>query len=730
MTTEVTQFDVAFDKLKFKRETNNLVVSTKGEILTTYENFFNGTQPGTVSTIETKDNSSGYTSHTLITDAMIEVDNLAEYQGYNVVDGAIITGYNEKIKVKYDGQTHAPEGQSEGYDSVIYGNYGNDIVYGGSKSDWLQGSQGNDIIYGGSGGEDMLSGDMGNDKLVAGSVNSKGKITYNKKGVQLYGADGNDKITGGKGNDFIWGGTGNDTLTGKGGANSFVFVESDFGDDTITDATKKDELRFVVNYGSSTTPDYSGYNFSDLVFNKEENNLVITATNDDTDNTVTIKNYFKQKSRVDKIYALNESGTPENYSITKDATIHVTMDHDRSYSGRNGNEEISAEHYVSANGKSGVKIKVGKGDDVITGSLYNDSIKSGGGDNTVTEYGGKNKIKLGKGDDTVLAAEYSSNNINAGSGDNTVYLESYGNNKVKTGKGDDTIEIMSGTNKVNAGNGENNITVSNSSINNIKTGKNNDEFTINSGNNKIKSGAGKDSFEISGGYNTINTGKGESVVNITDGSQNDITGGNKTDSYSIEEGTNNISAKSGDDNFEVSGGTNILYGGKGNDTFEVSGGSNTLYGGKGNDIYNFSEFDDLLTEGTVIINDKYGKNVINLSNTYTTDDVSIYVDVSLNSKHKAKLNGTWSITSSENTDGNIEGITVNSGKKPSMTLSIDDKNYTVTKTVLSEIASSVATWLVNNDYMTTTDVFNSNNTDDITSLIAVYNTASEKFFGG
>ena len=46
----------------------------------------------------------------------------------------------------------------------IYGDYGNDTIYGQDGSDHLSGGPGNDIIYGGNGG-DFIQGGPGNDSL-------------------------------------------------------------------------------------------------------------------------------------------------------------------------------------------------------------------------------------------------------------------------------------------------------------------------------------------------------------------------------------------------------------------------------------------------------------------------------------------------------------------------------------------------------------------------------------
>lgn len=739
MTTAITQFDVAFTKLSFTRSGNNLIVSNGSTVLATYENFFNGNEMGTVTTIQTKDTKSGaYTTHNLLDEATIIVPNVAEYQGYNVkLDDSTYIGYNEEVVVKYDGIKYVPVGQTVGYDSVIYGNYGDDIIFGSTKDDWLQGSQGNDSIFGGSDGEDMISGDMGDDTIIAGAVKSDGKINYNKTGIQLYGADGNDVIIGGKGNDFIWAGTGNDAMAGNGGKNTFMFVEDNFGNDVVSDSNAEDTLKFVVNNGSSSEPDYSGFKFSDLTFIKNGNDLVITTpaslnSVNFVENSVTLRKYFSKSSakRIDSVYALNENGESEAYSIMKNANIQVNIDGStRKYKSGDDDETIIASGYVSENGKTGVSITTGSGNNTIIGSNYNDTIKTGNGLNNITENEGTNKITTGKGIDIIMVNNYSSNKIKSSGGDNEIYLNSYASNKVTTGSGNDEAVITNGYNTLKLGNGNNRVYVYDESFNKITTGRNNDSFTIIAGANTIKSGGGVDYFSINDGYNIIDSGSGDSVYTITGGIQNTLSGGKNVDSFTINNGVNYVDAKSGDDVFYISGGDNILKGGKGNDTFNVSDGNNNIDGGKGNDIYDFEEFVDILTDGNVNITDNSGKNSIIFNQTdYTTSDVSLYVDVTLNSKNKAVINGNWNITSRDNTDNVVEGISLTGGKKSITNIVIDNITYTVNKSVLNEIASSVATWLSANNYTSTTDVFDSGIATDVSELIGVYNTASSNFF--
>ena len=114
MTTPITQFSVPFDALNFTRNGNNLIVSNGAANLATYENFFNGDEMGTVTTITTKDGTTDfYTSHNILNEATILVKDVANYQGYNVFLGDdTYTGYKEEVTVKYDENQYTPQGQS------------------------------------------------------------------------------------------------------------------------------------------------------------------------------------------------------------------------------------------------------------------------------------------------------------------------------------------------------------------------------------------------------------------------------------------------------------------------------------------------------------------------------------------------------------------------------------------------------------------------------------------
>ena len=99
--------------------------------------------------------------------------------------------------------------QGSGYASV-YGDKGDDHIYGGSGDDYLYGNE----------GADQLSGSAGNDYIYG-----------NADADRLDGGLGNDVLDGGAGNDILTGGLGTDIL--KGGADDDVYYISDLSDTVI-----------------------------------------------------------------------------------------------------------------------------------------------------------------------------------------------------------------------------------------------------------------------------------------------------------------------------------------------------------------------------------------------------------------------------------------------------------------------------------------------------------------
>jgi CubicO group peptidase (beta-lactamase class C family) len=95
--------------------------------------------------------------------------------------------------------------------NVLFGNEGNDRLYGGRQDDVLNGGSGHDRLF----------GDRGNDLLVGGSGDD-----------YLWGGEGDDRLKGSSGNDQLFGDAGNDYLDGGFGIDR---LDGGKGDDTLFD---------------------------------------------------------------------------------------------------------------------------------------------------------------------------------------------------------------------------------------------------------------------------------------------------------------------------------------------------------------------------------------------------------------------------------------------------------------------------------------------------------------
>ncbi len=146
---------------------------------------------------------------------------------------------------------------------ILDGGAGHDVVVGGHDFDIISGGDGDDWLYGG-GGQDLIyfdhldsviSGGNGSDTAIAdtGSLaitldlagTSLENITGSDfgdeldgsaatHGMNIYGGEGADTLSGGSKVDRLYGEAGDDILSGGAGNDRFVYTDS-WGDDQITD---------------------------------------------------------------------------------------------------------------------------------------------------------------------------------------------------------------------------------------------------------------------------------------------------------------------------------------------------------------------------------------------------------------------------------------------------------------------------------------------------------------
>lgn len=541
---------------------------------------------------------------------------------------------------------------STGNDSLSGGG-GNDTLYGSADNDRLNGGNGDDYLSGGS-GNDVLAGDDGVDSLYGGSgvdvlkpgqggidegdiydggadtdyldmtdlttgytidlasgfvkyffpiivlpgegagVAAPGVITATLSNIEnVWGAGGNDNITGDANANYLWGYDGNDALDGGDGNDT---LSGGAGDDTLTGGAGIDNSyggsgNDVLGPGSAGISQgevYSGGSGTDTI-----DMSVMTSSG----------------------YTINlTTGDLQWSGVILPITITASM--------------IGIENVVGAGGG-----------DNITGSSGNNVLRGGGGSDLITGEGGVDRLYGGAGDDTLRASSDSS-----GIDDGEVY---------DGGAGIDTLDLSTLTSgyTVNLGTGTFSwspfilgaggaasdfiippiiITPVNATVNGIEN---------------IIGAAGNDSLTGDAGANVIDAGAGNDKVyydlDTSDPANADsYDGGSGTDTFLVtsaalaphvvdlaagefRSGSDIIATLTGFENVSVTGAHRVIgnatgnvisgvgnydndfSGGLGADTLNGGDGNDTLRGGLSTDVVNGGNGDDLI----IVEQDEYFDNV-------------------------------------------------------------------------------------------------------------------------
>ena len=144
-----------------------------------------------------------------------------------------------------------------GLDKFLIDTGGNDTFSGGSGSDTFDGRTSVNgisinLITGVHGLdaagdtfasiEKFFGSNTANDTMITGAARAdfsgfggNDTLTGNANIDKLNGNAGNDTLSGGAAQDALNGGTGNDTMTGGSDGDKFLYVDSAFGQDTVTD---------------------------------------------------------------------------------------------------------------------------------------------------------------------------------------------------------------------------------------------------------------------------------------------------------------------------------------------------------------------------------------------------------------------------------------------------------------------------------------------------------------
>ncbi|WP_299471883.1 calcium-binding protein [uncultured Roseibium sp.] len=298
-----------------------------------------------------------------------------------------------------------------GGNDKIFGGFGNDLIFGGKGNDHIFGGFGNDLIFGGYGndkiyggfGNDLMFGGMGNDKIFGGYGNDL-----------AFGGAGNDKISGGRGNDNLNGGDGEDTLRGGKGDDRLV---GNKGNDRMFGGAGDDILVWNNGDGSDLMNGGRGYdrvqvNFNtDLVNNDLQNKDVaeFSVTPKGVQfarvelNDQNINGLFQLDIRKTEVLETNFGGGDDTAQILDTVLDEIKLDLD----GGDGIDTLDL-----ARAAEGVEVDLSAGTvenskavnfENVIGTEFDDKITGDDQDNVISGLGGVDTIYGRAGNDTLVA---------------------------------------------------------------------------------------------------------------------------------------------------------------------------------------------------------------------------------------------------------------------------------------------------------------------------------------
>ena len=264
---------------------------------------------------------------------------------------------------------------------------GDDVMYGGNETDGFAACDGNDILDGGD-GDDILDSHDGNDIIFGGAGNDTihaawgNDIIFGGDGDDLiypdhsddfnYSEDGDDIIRGGKGNDTIYSISGNDT---------FIFNLGD-GQDTVYERQGIDTFCFG-----------NGISWEDLIFTRNENDMIISINN--TTDKITVKDWFEEKA-----YSNNNNKIEifEFADGSKHYLDEITIDNSANTITYNMAELENDYIEITSNYKTTVNLKSGW-NHIVAGTNSNDTfvLSEQGTNALIQNFSGINTIQFADG---------------------------------------------------------------------------------------------------------------------------------------------------------------------------------------------------------------------------------------------------------------------------------------------------------------------------------------------
>ena len=539
---------ISFEDLSFENSGNDLIIYVNGDKTQglRLKDYFSGSNYA-IEILEFADGSTVNLTQIGLT--------FQQHDGSETITG---TDYNDVI-------------YANGGDDTLYGENGNDILSGGTGHDRLNGGAGDDTyIWNLNDGIDTINDSEGTNRIKLGAGIVVGDLSFAQVGnnlriivnndpsqgliIESYysdtrrqietiefadgseasvadlienlvslpdqviegtadddiltGGDGNDTINAGDGYNDITGGKGNDTLNGGYDKDTYYYNLGD-GYDVISDPYGRDKIIFG-----------EGISSSDLIFQRNGDDLFISFNNNDNDSIRILQHFYNDDRKIEQLEFTDGS----IMNLSKGGLIFNGTEQRDNISGTIYNDTIYG-------GNSSDTINGGDGADIISGGKGNDIINGGVGEDTII---------WNLGDDLDAVSFSNIDHLKFGEGitfeDLTFYEE--GNNLRIVVRGDMEQGVICQSFFYDNSNKPEDIIFADGSKFSFK----NSELIIHHGDNS-ESISGTDSAD------TIYGGQGNN--NISGGNGNDI-----------------IYGEDGDDTISGGNGTDTIIGGKGNDIID------------------------------------------------------------------------------------------------------------------------------------------------------------------
>jgi uncharacterized delta-60 repeat protein len=443
----------------------------------------------------------------------------------------------------------------------------------------------------------FVFGNAGNDLI---SIGSAGVL-----GADVYGGDGNDRLSGGAGNDTLEGGLGADYLRGGAGNdtadyfrridNLAVSPENAANDGALAE---RDNVRSDIETilgghgddritGSGRADSIGGGDGNDRLYGMFGDDRIDGGAGNDTLSGGAGNDWMDGGLGADSMSGGDGVDTIDYTSRDRyrgyDPGVSVTLGDSLANDGGPGEgDNAQADNVI---GTAGFDFLTGSNQaNVLDGGKGNDVLIGGGGDDTLLGGADSDRLDGGPGNDTLdggapayegdqqtNVADYSGRTENL-----TVDL-SQGTATTPAGEHDRLLNIQWAL-----GGSGNDRLVGDGNANRLVGSGGNDTLVGNAGEDTLDGGLGADRFEGGSGRDIADySQRGDDLVITLDDVNNDGAAGEKDD---VRGDVENVDGGAGNDRITGSAGDNFLFGNQGDDTVDGGAGGDVLYGDDGNDV--------------------------------------------------------------------------------------------------------------------------------------------------